>query len=146
MTGGSPLRWGLLDSFVSYVETFGGVVTTVAPAERGLDGRFAFPRERVDSGVEYFAGEVWLSAHAGLLSVTLAELRLDPLDVGAGRTLSIRGSSATTGSDGGRLPVAVVSESGSVSLLESGRVLFDFRYPAGHELAPIEIGEDEGDV
>jgi hypothetical protein len=83
MASGSPLRWGVKQSFRNYVEGAGGTIAVGAGARRDDDGAFEFdagPGEGLSlgddgkpQGVARFVGEVRCEAHGGMLNVFLAD-------------------------------------------------------------------------
>ncbi|MFI6062228.1 HtaA domain-containing protein [Streptomyces sp. NPDC051286] len=127
------LVWGVLDSFVTYVRAVGGHVTVAPPAVETADGCFRFPLLSVDDGQARFAGGVRFEAHAGALALDISEPWLS-----SNGTLSVRGTHAMN-SEGRRLPFAVVHPDNSAELTPEAIVAFDFRYPAGTALAPVDF-------
>jgi hypothetical protein len=91
-----------------------------------------------DGGVAKFGGGVRFVAHGGALTLEIDQPWVTT-EQGAGRTtLSVRGSRATN-SEGGRLVFADVHSDNSTTLTDAATVSFDFRYPTGSTLAPINF-------
>lgn len=144
------LRWGVKQSFRSYVEATGGTIETLGGADRAADGGFVFAvapggdltLDAEGAPVGRFLGEVSFQAHGGMLAVRLA----DPaLEVGAsgpvltmaeggagGRRVEIARldlAAATTGEGGERIiPTALT--------LDGSQVLGD-HYPPTTALDPV---------
>lgn len=135
--GQDDLVWGVLDSFVHYVRGIKGLVTVISPATATADGRFRFPLQTVDGAVAKFGGAVRFVAHGGALTLEIREPWVAATSAPRpDRTLSVRGTRATN-SEGGRLAFAHVHPDNSTTLTEEAVVAFDFRYPTGTALAPV---------
>ena len=131
------LVWGVLDSFVDYVRAVEGRVIVIAPAMPTADGRFRFPLIAADCGLAKFGGGVRFVAHGGALTLEIEEPWVTASEEEP-TTLSVRGTRATN-SEGGRLDFAEVQSDNSTRLTEQATVAFDFRYPTGTALAPVDF-------
>ncbi len=144
------LRWGVKSSFLRYVRVIAhGTYTVTQGARADTEDVFEFPiagaEERGGHWVLSFSGSVRFEAHHGFLDVTLAELTLA---VGPERgSLSI-----ASPENQDRVVIATVSGAGpavdedwlrwpalEAELTEAGAEVFGGVYPAGTELAPLEV-------
>lgn len=83
----STLYWGVKESFRNYVEGAGGQIETAEGAARGVDGGFVFggvpggeltfSEDGKPEGRLNFIGEVRMTAHGGMLSVSIADPDLE---------------------------------------------------------------------
>ncbi len=92
------LKWGVKESFRSYVENAGGSIAVSEGATRDGDGAFVFPASgdgglaigadgRPD-GAGAFEGEVRFEAHGGMLKVAFAAPSLEVVEGGASITVA----------------------------------------------------------
>ena len=131
--GEPALHWGLRASFVSYVTALGHVEVG-EPASEVSEGLWSFPLQHTEANRYEFAGEVRLSAHEGLLRLTIR----DPwLTITPGVTvLSVADA---LGGPGERIEIARVVADGQTELAEAGAALFEFRYPVGSPLEQLRL-------
>ncbi len=144
------LTWGVKQSFRSYVESMGGVVTTSAP--RSPDGGFVFtaaPGEGLSLDAEgrltgrgVFLGEVAFEAHGGMLKVGLVDPILEIGDAGAILTVADH-PTRTYRLEAARLDLAAMSTGPAgqlilpAALMMFGSQWLGDHYPAGAALDPV---------
>ncbi|MEV0685244.1 HtaA domain-containing protein [Nocardia sp. NPDC050378] len=137
------LLWAVKETFVRYVGDHGSI-TTVPPACTDREG-YVFAGASTSDEVWRFEGRIDFEAHAGLLGAVIADpwLHREP----GGCYLSVAGTGPTR-SLGDRLRLVELPELSTedpipfetrATLAAEGAVLFDFRYPADTEMAPIRI-------
>lgn len=152
MSPPGSLRWAVKSSFLHYVQVIAhGTCVASEGAEPLADGAFGFglesAQQRDGTWRLRFAGTVRFEAHHGFLDVTLSGLEF------------------TTGAGGGQLSIAVPGTQDRVTiatfaavppvtgpepeqvtwtgvvpyLTEAGSEVFGTVYPAGSELAPLDV-------
>lgn len=151
----SALYWGVKESFRNYVEGAGGQIEAAEGAARGVDGVFVFGGVSggaltVDAdgkleGRLNFIGEVRMTAHGGMLSVSLADPDLEFSPSGASLAVVDRSlrtprrvtfaqldvTQMTTGDDGEIVIPAALSMDGC-------QVLGD-HYPPSTPIDPVRL-------
>lgn len=141
------LLWNLKDSFRRYVAAMGGEIRTTNGAVEA-PGVFAFPLGSSEGEELRFDGSVVFSAHAGALEVRIASPRIR--FEGDAATVSVdHGVGGTPGEQ--RVDLATIRDTDQKALLAGraahtalateGRVVFDFIYDGGTELAPILVSK-----
>lgn len=134
------LHWKVKASFVEYVARF-GEIRLGAGARAGESG-FVFPRvSSADESIR-FSGHVEFTAHEGLLAVSI----VDPwIQSDGNRSFVTIVDPAARASNDGRIRIAeidgevddVPGSTYDAQLSAAGEMLFDFRYRAGEQLAPV---------
>ena len=147
----ASLTWGVKQSFRNYVAAAGGVIEVDGGGSRTSDGEFifhaapdsdlAFDANGALSGQGVFAGEVRFTAHGGMLSVRLAELRLDLSATGAALSIAER----TYRLDVARVDLAAAALGVGGQLILPTTVTMDGyqwlgdHYPPGTVLDPVRL-------
>lgn len=130
------LSWNVMTRFRAYVLGAGGrIEVTDGAVDRGESFEFPYVASSRDDGTELhrFGGSVRFLAHGGALDLLIRDpwLHRDGTDT----RVSIEGTEATR-TAGRRLMFARI-DGERTTLHPDGEVAFDFRYPAGTELAPV---------
>ncbi|MFH5824589.1 HtaA domain-containing protein [Georgenia sp. AZ-5] len=149
--------WGVKRSFVRYIaQLMDGGHSATAGATLALGSLFHFEQAdgstydpHTGTGALRFRGEVRLTGHFGMLSVTLAEPWVEFRDDGAVLTVvdhrspdgGIRLDLATleAGAPAEPQPGVHVWQNVPVTLTAAGQWLFNDQYPAGQQLDPLFI-------
>jgi hypothetical protein len=134
------LEWGLRQSFIAYVEQLpdGAVTVTDGAAREG--GVFRLPGRRLSSDEYAFDGALHFYGHAGVLDVTLAEIRIEAGKVwthiaGVPIPIAVLGDpGATDDTDGG-----VSAQFDAVVLTDDGAALLGGVYSAGASADTLTI-------
>ncbi|MFD7206585.1 HtaA domain-containing protein [Streptomyces sp. NPDC059893] len=145
------LRWAVKTSFVHYVTTIAAGTCEVSDgAELDADGVFQFPLAEASEGADgwtlRFGGAAHFFAHRGFLDVELRGLALTLPAGGRGSALGVaaaNGEHIALASVASAVPApgnGVLRWSQLVpSLTEAGSELFGTVYPAGSDLAPLDV-------
>ncbi|MEV4900064.1 HtaA domain-containing protein [Citricoccus sp. NPDC055426] len=151
------MAWGIKTSFLAYVERWSeeDAVEMAPGTGRLADGRFYFtPDPERPAGALWFRGGVRLRAHGGMLDVSVSDPRVE--ERGSGHVLTA--ASWVEGEwtriafadldwpDADADPAPEPGQGGAVRMLAAGARLhveavavFDGTYPAGSELAPVQV-------
>lgn len=149
----AALRWGVKQSFRSYVEAVGGKIELAGPVERAADGGFVFARggdaaltldaDGRPQGRAQFSGEVRFEAHGGMLKVAVAEPGVEFEGAAGGLTVADPWAPGKRMTIARLEPAAAVTEAGelvvpAVTTLDGMQLLGD-HYPPGTQLDPVRL-------